>query len=119
MDIASLLARPSRLGAATALGTATGILTLCLVFQFVVPAPSGVGKAYATPDSETLRSLILYATAGGAHILLCAGSIVFFCEQLRRSESKLEFLNILAAAGAAFAAIALVILVACYLNLNV
>lgn len=119
MDIDSALARPSRLGAATALGTALGILTLCLVFQFVVPALNGLGRGAVVQENLNFRSLILYATAGGIHILLCSGSMVFFWEQLRRGESQLEFRHIVMFAAAVFAIIVSIVLIACYLNINV
>src|SRR4051812_24904177 len=102
MDLNSALARPSRLGVATALGTALGVFVLCLVFQFVVPAPNGAGEGYIGPKNLNFRSLILYATAGGMHILLCTGSMVFFWDQLRRGESKVEFKNLIIGALTAF-----------------
>lgn len=119
MGIDSALARPSRLGTVTALGTAFGILILCFVFQLVVPTPATPETAHIVQSNLNIRSFVLYATAGGVHILLCAGSMVFFWEQLRRGESKLEFANVLASASSTFCIIILVVLVACYLDMKV
>src|SRR5262245_23285031 len=46
MDINAALARPSGLGVATVLGTASGVLVLCLVFQFVVPTLNSAADSY-------------------------------------------------------------------------
>jgi len=119
MGIDSALDRPSRLGAATALGTTVGILTLCLIFQFVVPAQLLPEGASIGGSNSNVRSLILYATSGGIHLLLCGGSIVFFWEQLRKGESKAEFANILVYACITISVILLVMIFACYLDLKV
>lgn len=119
MSLDSTLARPSRLGVATALGTAFGVLMLCLVFEFVVPAPDGQGANYIGHKNLNFRSIILYATTGGMHILLCSGGMVFFCEQLRRGEPKLEFKKIIVGASVAFFVVFSIVLIACYLDMNV
>lgn len=119
MNLTSALARTSRLGIVTALGTALGILALCLVFQFVVPAPVGSETSYTGQKNFNYRSLILYATAGGMHLLLCIGAVVFFEEQLRRNESRVEFSNVLVYAAIALCVIFSIVLFACWVDLNV
>src|ERR1700686_763919 len=94
MDLYAYLARPSRLGLATTLGTSAVVLVLCLAFEFVVPAQSGHLASYPGQNDFNLRSTIFYATAGGMHILLCAAGIIFFLLQMQRAEPKLELKKI-------------------------
>src|SRR5712692_2159859 len=91
MNLTAALDRPSRLGLATAIGTATGAFALCLLFEFLVPLPLASAADYVGARNLNLRSIIIYVTAGGMHMLLCSGAMVFFFDQLRREESALEF----------------------------
>lgn len=119
MNVDSTLAKPSRLGAAIALSAASAVFVLCLVFEFLVPAPNGTTTDYLGQKNLNFHSLMLYATAGGMHILLCGGSLVFFFEQLRKGESALEFRSVLLSILITFGIIALVVFIACYIDMKV
>lgn len=120
MNPIAALSRPSRLGFATAIGVAIAALALCAVFEFVVPAPpDAVGMNYLGQKNLNFRSIILYATAGGVHILLCSGGMIFFIEQLRRGETKAELKGIVAYGLMALGITCSVVLLACCLDMNV
>jgi hypothetical protein len=118
MGVYSRIASPSYLGTATALGAGFTAFLLCLIFELVVPTTSASVGNYLGQKNQNLRSIILYATAGGMHLVLCIGGIAFFVQQLRTSESKLEIKRILMGFLIAFSIITSVILVACYLDIN-
>lgn len=120
MNPIATLSRPSRLGFATAIGTAIGALVLCTVFESVVPTPADtMATNYLGQRNLNFRSIILYATAGGMHILLCCGGMIFFIEQLRRGETKFELKNIMAHGMIGLCVVCSVVLLACYLEMNV
>ncbi|HEV7877531.1 hypothetical protein [Bradyrhizobium sp.] len=119
MPLYSKLASPSALGAATALGAGFTAFLLCLIFELVVPATTGFVGNYLGEKNLNLRSIILYATAGGVHLVLCTGGIVFFLQQLRTSESKLEMKRILVGILISFSVISSIILIACYFDINI
>jgi hypothetical protein len=83
-----------------------------------VPATSGSVGNYLGEKNLNLRSIILYATAGGMHLVLCIGGFAFFLQQLRTTESKLELKRILIGILVAFSVISSVVIVACYLDIN-
>lgn len=118
MDSYSYLARPSRLGLAATIGTGLVALVLCLAFEFVVPIQTGHSASYLGQNNLNLRSIILDATAGGMHILLCTAGMIFFLMQLRSGESKLELKRIVIGAVIGFSIIFGVVLIACYLDIN-
>jgi len=119
MKLTAALDRPSRLGLATALGAATGALALCLAFDVLVPLSVGSTVDYLGHNNLNIRSIILYVTAGGMHILLCCGGMAFFFDQLRRTESTPEFKRTIRLALIAFCIVCAIILLACALKLNV
>lgn len=119
MGITNALDRPSRLGLATALGTAAGALVLCLAFEALVPQSSSAASGYVGDKNLNFRSLIIYVTAGGMHILLCAGGIAFFIDQLRREQATLEFKKTIACALLAFGIVATIVLLSSALHLNI
>jgi hypothetical protein len=120
MRLTVALDRPSRLGLATALGTAAGVLALCIAFELVVPASVGGAVLDHVGDKNlNMRSIILYVTAGGMHTLLCCGGIIFFFDQLRREQSATEFKKTVAYSLLAFGIMCAIILAACILKLNV
>lgn len=120
MNVTAAFERPSRLGLATALGAATGALALCLVFDVLVPQSVRSASAdYLGQGNLNLRSIILYVTAGGMHILLCCGGMAFFFDQLRRGVSSLEFRRMIFLALVTFCLVGAIVLLACALNLNV
>lgn len=120
MTFAATLDRPSRLGLATALGTAAGTLVLCLAFELLVPASvAGTVADYVGDKNLNFRSIIIYVTAGGMHILLCSGGIAFFLDQLRREQSAAEFKKTILYSIFAFAVICAIVLAACLSNLNI
>lgn len=118
MDLYTYLARPSRLGLATTLGTSVVALVLCLAFEFVVPAQSDHLASYLGQKSFNLRSIIFYATAGGVHILLCAAGIIFFSLQMRSAEPKLELKNITIGIIIGFCVVFGIVILACKLDVN-
>jgi hypothetical protein len=115
----SNLASPSSLGAATALGAGFTAFLLCLIFELVVPATSTSAGNYLGQANLNLRSIILYATAGGVHMVLCTGGIAFFWQQLKSSETKLEMRRIVIGMLISFFIISSIILVACYFDINI
>lgn len=119
MTLSAELDRPSRLGLATALGAASGALALCLAFNVLVPVSVGSTADYLGQSNLNFRSIILYVTAGGMHILLCCGGMAFFFDQLRRAESALEYRRTVTLAFIAFCIVCAIVLLACALNLNV
>jgi hypothetical protein len=118
MDIFRYCARPSRLGFVTAIGTSLVALVLCLAFQFVVPATADHAMGYLGTKNSDFRSVILYATAGGSHILLCTAGMAFFIWQMRSAEPVAEFRRIVIATGIGFLIIFGSVVCACYFNLN-
>jgi len=119
MNLAAALDRPSRLGLAIAIGTAMGALAMCLLFEFLVPLPLDSAANYVGEKNLNLRSIIIYVTAGGMHILLCSGSMAFFFDQLRREESTLEFKRTIGFAAVAFCIVGALVVLACTLGLNI
>jgi hypothetical protein len=119
MNFTAALDRPSRLGLATAIAAAMGALTLCLFFEFLVPLPTDAAADYLGAKNLIRRSIILYVTAGGTHMLLCSAGMAFFFDQLRREESAPEFKRTIGYAVAAFCIIGTLIVIACALRLNI
>jgi hypothetical protein len=119
MNLAAALDRPSRLGLATAIGAAIGALTLCILFEFLVPLPIDAAATYLDAKNLTQRSIIIYVTAGGIHMLLCSAGMAFFFDQLRREESTLEFKWTIGYAMVAFCIIGTFVFVVCSLGLNI
>jgi hypothetical protein len=111
--------RPSALGLATTLGAAAGALLLCLVFESLVPRLASPISGYIGDKNLNLRSIIIYVTAGGMHMLLCGGGIAFFIDQLRREQSALEFKKTIIYVLLAFAALCTAVLIASALHLNI
>ena len=65
-----------------------------------------------------MRGIILDATAGGMHILMCICGMTFFLVQLKSGESKLELKKILIGIVIGFSVIFGIILIACYFEIN-
>jgi len=113
----SYLHHPSRLGLATALAAGVAVLLLCAIFQFVVPAHDVSAYVPANPGNVNLRALILYAAAGGAHVLLCSlGTAILF---FRVRVAEPNFRKITVDFTIAFSVIIAVVVLGCYLNLRV
>jgi hypothetical protein len=117
MDLYSYLARPHRLGLGTALLAGLMVLVLCLSFEFLVPTQTVTTADYLGQKNLNLRSTILYATAGGVHILLCIAGTAFFLAKLKAS--KLDFRNIIISIFVAFLLLFAAVLVACVLDIDV
>jgi hypothetical protein len=96
-----------------------GALALCLLFEFLVPLPLDFAADHVGTKNVNLRSIIIYVTAGGIHMLLCSGGMAFFFDQLRREESTLEFKRTIGYAIIAFCIVSALVVVACALGLNV
>ena len=118
MDLYAYLARPSRLGLVITFGAGLVVLILCLAFESIVPNSGAYSGKYLGQQNLNFRSIILYATTGGTHILLCASSIIFFSTQLRRGQPKPEFKRVIVATAISFVVIFGVVLIACNLDLN-
>lgn len=118
MDLPAALSRPSNLGLFTAMGTASGALALCIAFEIFVPRSQLSTIVYLGEANLSFRSVIIYVTAGGMHLLLCLGGIVFFLDQLRRTESTREFKRSCVCAALAVSTICGALLIACALDLK-
>jgi hypothetical protein len=119
MTFTNLLARPSRLGLFTSLGAAMGALILCLVFDALVPLSANFLADGLGQNNLNVRSIILYVTAGGIHILLCCGGMIFFFDQLRRGASAAEFRKTILCVVVVFCTISAFVALACMFKLNV
>lgn len=119
MGITQILDRPSRLGFATALGAAAGVLVLCVAFEAFVPQSSTAANGYVGDKNLNFRSIIIYVTAGGMHMLLCAGGMAFFVDQLRREQAALEFKRTVAYALLAFGIVATIVLASSAFDINI
>src|SRR4051812_30530549 len=118
MNLTAALGRPSNLGLFTALGTAMGALVLCMAFEGFVPRSAPHTDGYLGQSNLNFRSVIIYVTAGGMHVLLCIGGMAFFLDQLRRAESTREFKRSCAFVLIAIGAICAVVLAACVVDLK-
>lgn len=115
----SAIGTPSRLGFGIAILAATCVLVLCAVFQFVMPVQNLAGGPYLGTQNANFRGIILYASAGGSHILLCTSIILALYSTLKSYEPHFEFLKTRRSVFIAFFVIALAVCVACLLDLSI
>lgn len=119
MNLTAALGRPSNLGIFTALGTGACALVLCLVFEWLVPLPPIPPLEYLGEKNLSFRSVIIYVSSGGLHVLLCIGGIAFFFDQLRRTAASQEFRRTCAYASIAVGVICAIVLLVCILDLKI